>query len=99
MMRIEAARRIFPRCWFDEKKTEAGRDALGYFHERKDENRNVGLGPEMPSIVRDCSVSESPDNRVFNHKCLTNFGYSGAPILAQIGGITAVIGINSVGNF
>jgi phage terminase large subunit len=46
MMRIEAARRVFPRCWFDEKKTEAGRDALGYFHERKDENRNVGLGPE-----------------------------------------------------
>jgi phage terminase large subunit len=46
MMRIEAARRIFPRCWFDEKKTEPGRDALGYFHERKDENRNIGLGPE-----------------------------------------------------
>jgi phage terminase large subunit len=46
MMRIEAARRIFPRCWFDERKTEGGRDALGYYHERKDENRNVGLGPE-----------------------------------------------------
>ena len=46
MMRIEAARRIFPRCWFNEKTTEAGRDALGYYHERKDENRNVGLGPE-----------------------------------------------------
>jgi phage terminase large subunit len=46
MMRIEAARRLFPRCWFDEKKTEPGRDALGYFHERKDENRNIGLGPE-----------------------------------------------------
>jgi phage terminase large subunit len=42
----EAARRIFPRCWFNEKTTEAGRDALGYYHERKDENRNVGLGPE-----------------------------------------------------
>ena len=26
--------------------TEAGRDALGYHHERRDENRNVGLGPE-----------------------------------------------------
>jgi V8-like Glu-specific endopeptidase len=52
----------------------------------------------LPSIVRDCSVSESPDNRLFNHKCLTNFGYSGAPLLAQIGGTTAVIGINSVGN-
>jgi len=44
MMRIEAARRVFPRCWFNESTTEAGRDALGYYHERKDENRNVGLG-------------------------------------------------------
>jgi phage terminase large subunit len=45
-MRIEAARRIFSRCWFDEVKTEAGRDALGFYHEKRDENRNVGLGPE-----------------------------------------------------
>jgi phage terminase large subunit len=45
-MRIEAARRIFPKCWFNEETTEAGRDALGYYHERKDEARNVGLGPE-----------------------------------------------------
>lgn len=45
MMRIEAVRRILPRCWFAEGPTEAGRDALGYYHERKDENRNVGLGP------------------------------------------------------
>lgn len=46
MMRIEAARRLFPRIRFNEAKTEAGRDALGYYHERKDEARNVGLGPE-----------------------------------------------------
>lgn len=46
MMRIEAVRRIFPHCWFNEATTEAGRDALGYYHERKDEARNVGLGPE-----------------------------------------------------
>lgn len=46
MMRVEAARRIFPQCWFDATKTEAGLDALGYYHERKDENRDVGLGPE-----------------------------------------------------
>jgi len=46
MMRIEAARRIFPRCWFNDKATEAGRDSLGYYHERKDANRNIGLGPE-----------------------------------------------------
>jgi len=35
---------VFPR--FDEKKTEAGCDAHGYYHERKDENRNFGLGPK-----------------------------------------------------
>jgi phage terminase large subunit len=45
-MRIEAVRRILPKCWFNETTTEAGRDSLGYYHERKDENRNVGLGPE-----------------------------------------------------
>jgi phage terminase large subunit len=45
-MRIEAVRRIMPKCWFNEATTEAGRDALGYYHERKDEDRNVGLGPE-----------------------------------------------------
>ena len=45
-MRIEAVRRVLPRCWFNERTTEAGRDALGYYHERKDESRNVGLGPE-----------------------------------------------------
>lgn len=46
MMRVEAVRRIFSRIWFNEATTEAGRDALGYYHERKDEERNVGLGPE-----------------------------------------------------
>lgn len=45
-MRIEAVRRVLPHCWFNEATTEAGRDALGYYHERKDETRNVGLGPE-----------------------------------------------------
>jgi len=45
-LRIEAVRRLLPKCWFNDTKTEAGRDALGYYHERKDETRNVGLGPE-----------------------------------------------------
>jgi phage terminase large subunit len=43
--RIEATRRAFPSMWFDEKKTEAGRSALGWYHEKRDENRNIGLGP------------------------------------------------------
>jgi phage terminase large subunit len=46
MMRIEALRRLGPQLWFNEATTEAGRDALGFYHERKDEARNVGLGPE-----------------------------------------------------
>jgi phage terminase large subunit len=43
--RIEAGRRLFPSIWFDEK-TEAGREALGWYHEKKDEIRGIGLGPE-----------------------------------------------------
>jgi phage terminase large subunit len=44
--RIEAARRRFPSIWFNASTTEAGRDALGAYHERRDETRNIGLGPE-----------------------------------------------------
>lgn len=43
--RIEAGRRLFPRMWFDEEKTAAGRDALGWYHEKRDEDRGIGLGP------------------------------------------------------
>lgn len=46
MARIEAARRRFPMIWFNEETTEAGRDALGWYHEKRDEARNIGLGPE-----------------------------------------------------
>jgi phage terminase large subunit len=46
MMRIEALRRLAPQLWFNEATTEAGRDALGFYHERKDDERNIGLGPE-----------------------------------------------------
>ncbi len=46
-MRIEASRRMFPSIWFDADSTEAGREALGWYHERKsDDDREIGLGPE-----------------------------------------------------
>jgi phage terminase large subunit len=46
-MRIEAGRRLFPRIRFNEATTEAGRDALGWYHEkRSDDDREIGLGPE-----------------------------------------------------
>ena len=44
--RIESARRRFPNIWFNEATTEAGRDALGWYHEKMDDNRSIGLGPE-----------------------------------------------------
>lgn len=43
--RIEAMRRIFPSIWFNADTTEAGREALGFYHEKRDEIRNIGLGP------------------------------------------------------
>lgn len=46
MARIEAARRKFPAMWFNEETCQAGLDALGWYHERRDEARNIGLGPE-----------------------------------------------------
>ena len=55
MMRIEAARRIFPRCWFNEKTTEGGRDALRYYHERKDENRVMSVSEAGARLVEPCS--------------------------------------------
>lgn len=45
-MRIEAARRLFPSIWFNADTTEAGRDALGWYHEKRDDERGIGLGPE-----------------------------------------------------
>lgn len=44
-MRIEAVRRVFPSIRFSEDKTAAGRKALGWYHEKRDERRNIGLGP------------------------------------------------------
>lgn len=44
--RIEEGRRLFPIMWFNENTCEGGLDALGWYHEKKDEVRNIGLGPE-----------------------------------------------------
>lgn len=46
MMRIEAGRRWFSRMWFNEATTGPLRDALGWYHEKRDEQRGIGLGPE-----------------------------------------------------
>lgn len=44
--RIEAIRRVFPSVCFNATTTEPGRDALGWYHEKRDEARGIGLGPD-----------------------------------------------------
>lgn len=44
--RVEAMRRLFPSMWFDEAGCEGGLAALGWYHEKKDDQRDIGLGPE-----------------------------------------------------
>ena len=65
--RIEAARRMFPSCWFNKDACQAGLDALGWYHEKKDEARNIGLGPEhdwashgSDAFGLMCVVAETP---------------------------------------
>lgn len=70
MKRIEAARRLFPAIWFNEPTTKTGIEALGAYHERKDEKRDVGLGPEhdwashgADSFGLMCVAYEQPEDR------------------------------------
>ena len=45
MERVEASRQMFYRVRFNRDTTEAGRQALGWYHEKQEEHRNIGLGP------------------------------------------------------
>jgi phage terminase large subunit len=46
LKRVEAARRLFPSVWINDQTCSAGLDALGWYHEKRDDERGVGLGPE-----------------------------------------------------
>jgi phage terminase large subunit len=66
-LRIEAVRRLFSLMWFNDKTTEAGRTALGWYHEKIDVDRAIGLGPEHDWSSHDadafglsCVVYEQP---------------------------------------
>ena len=44
--RIEAGRRVFPSIWMDNRcDTDGGLAALAHYHEKRDDRRNIGLGP------------------------------------------------------
>ena len=44
--RIEEVRNLAPAMWINEATCQPGLDALGAYHEKKDLDRDVGLGPE-----------------------------------------------------
>lgn len=44
--RVQACRRLFPLIWFNETTTTPGIEALGWYHEKQDEKRGIGLGPD-----------------------------------------------------
>lgn len=45
LLRVNAARRLFGMMWFDEDGCKGGLPALGHYHERRDAERGIGLGP------------------------------------------------------
>lgn len=66
--RIQALRRVFPSMWFNDadivlgdddtgNTVAAGLEALGWYHEKWDEERDVGLGPEHDWASHGCLVA------------------------------------------
>lgn len=46
MHRVQAARRLFPQMHFDQEYCEGGLEAIAWYHEKRDEERGIGLGPD-----------------------------------------------------
>jgi phage terminase large subunit len=46
MLRVSAARRLFPQMYFDEQRCAGGIEAIGWYHEKRDADRGIGLGPQ-----------------------------------------------------
>lgn len=70
MARVRAARRLFPMMWFNEQACEPGLDAIGWYHEKQDEDRGIGLGPEhdwsshgSDAFGLGCIVYETPKGK------------------------------------
>lgn len=47
LLRVEAGRRLFPSIWFNEATTKPLISALGWYHEKRDDNRRIGLGEHV----------------------------------------------------
>jgi phage terminase large subunit len=85
MARVEESRRLFNQIWFDKEKCQGGLDALGWYHEKIDEVREIGLGPDhdWASHSADafglmCIAHEPPGNSELLTLPESNRGWMGA---------------------
>ena len=46
MARVKSVQRVFPSTWMDEEGCSPGLEAIGWYHEKRDEVRDIGLGPD-----------------------------------------------------
>lgn len=46
MGRVRAVQRVFPSMWIDAAGCESGLEAIGWYHEKRQEERDIGLGPD-----------------------------------------------------
>ena len=70
MMRVEAARRLFPSIWFNAETTQAGIEALAAYAPKRDEVRGIDLGPNHDWASHDadsfgliCVAYEEPGDK------------------------------------
>jgi phage terminase large subunit len=72
-MRIEAVRRILPRCHLDAKRCEAGLEALAWYHERVDDHceldwAHYAIGRHMHAFGLMAVAHSNQTPRDFNRK-------------------------------
>ena len=46
MLRVRSGQRVWPSIYMDEEGCSSGLEAVGWYHEKRDEARAIGLGPE-----------------------------------------------------
>lgn len=83
MMRVESARRLFQSLWFNEDTTKGLLESLGWYHEKRDEVRGIGLGPDHDWSSNDadafglgCVAYEAPQERRRQRQVVLN-GWQG----------------------
>lgn len=54
--RVEAMWRLFPRMWFNEETTRAGRKSLGWYHEKIHDKTRARMGPAHDWSSHDCDA-------------------------------------------